>query len=185
MDYRLPIIGGLFLCGILAAIMSTADSQLLVSASSVAEDIFRGVIKKDADDKTVLTMSRITVLVIAVLAYIIALNPNSSIMGLVSNAWAGLGAAFGPTVLLSLFWRRTNFQGAVAGIVTGALTVIVWDYIPLVGGQTPGSVTGLYSLAIGFVLSLLAIVIVSLATPAPSEEILKEFDDVVNNRNIG
>ena len=184
-DYRLPIIGGLFLCGILAAIMSTADSQLLVSASSVAEDIFRGVIKKDADDKTVLTMSRITVLVIAVLAYIIALNPNSSIMGLVSNAWAGLGAAFGPTVLLSLFWRRTNFQGAVAGIVTGALTVIVWDYIPLVGGQTPGSVTGLYSLAIGFVLSLLAIVIVSLATPAPSEEILKEFDDVVNNRNIG
>ncbi len=184
-DYPVPIIGGLFLCGILAAIMSTADSQLLVSASSVAEDIFRGIVKKDADDKTVLRMSRITVLVIAVLAYLIALNPNSSIMGLVSNAWAGLGAAFGPTVLLSLFWKRTNFQGAVAGIVTGALTVIVWDYIPLAGGQTLGSATGLYSLAIGFALSLLAIVAVSLATPAPSAEMLEEFEDVVNNRNIG
>ena len=183
-DYRLPIIGGLFLCGILAAIMSTADSQLLVSASSVAEDIFRGVVKRDADDKTVLHMSRITVFVIAILAYIIALDPNSSIMGLVSNAWAGLGAAFGPIVLLSLFWKRTNFQGAVAGIMTGALTVIVWDYIPLVNGQTLGSATGLYSLAIGFALSLLAIVAVSLATPAPSREMLREFDDVVNNRNI-
>ncbi len=150
----------------------------------MAEDIFRGIIKKDADDKTVLNMSRITVLVIAVLAYIIALNPNSSIMGLVSNAWAGLGAAFGPTVLLSLFWKRTNFQGAVAGIITGALTVLIWDYIPLVNGQTPGSVTGLYSLAIGFALSLLAIVIVSLMTPPPSAEMLEEFDDVVNNRNI-
>ena len=183
-DYHLPIIGGLFLCGILAAIMSTADSQLLVSASSVAEDIFRGVIKKEADDKTVLLMSRITVFVIAVLAYIIALDPNSSIMGLVSNAWAGLGSAFGPIVLLSLFWKRTNFQGAVAGIITGALTVIVWDYIPFVSGQTLGSATGLYSLAIGFALSLLAIVAVSLATPAPSREMLEEFDDVVNNRNI-
>ena len=151
----------------------------------MAEDIFRGIVKKDADDKTVLRMSRITVLVIAVLAYLIALNPNSSIMGLVSNAWAGLGAAFGPTVLLSLFWKRTNFQGAVAGIVTGALTVIVWDYIPLAGGQTLGSATGLYSLAIGFALSLLAIVAVSLATPAPSAEMLEEFEDVVNNRNIG
>ena len=174
----------LFLCGILAAIMSTADSQLLVSASSVAEDIYRGVMKKDADDKTVLRMSRITVLVIAVIAYIIALNPNNSIMGLVSNAWAGLGAAFGPTVLMSLFWKRTNFHGAVAGIVTGALTVIVWDYIPLVGGQTLGSVTALYSLAIGFALSMIAIIIASLVTPAPSTQMLEEFDDVINNRNI-
>lgn len=177
-DMRLPIIAGLFLCGILAAIMSTADSQLLVSASSVAEDIVRGVVKKDASDKTVLRISRITVLIIAVLAYIIALNPNSSIMGLVSNAWAGLGAAFGPTVLLSLFWKRTNFQGAVAGILSGALTVIAWDYIPLAGGATLGAVTGLYSLLVGFGISLLLIVIVSLLTPAPSEEILQEFEDV-------
>lgn len=179
-DMRLPIIAGLFLCGILAAIMSTADSQLLVSASSVAEDIVRGVIKRDADDKTVLRISRITVVVIAVLAYVIALNPNSSIMGLVSNAWAGLGSAFGPIVLLSLFWKRTNFQGAVAGILSGALTVIVWDYIPFMGGQTPGTVTGLYSLLVGFAVSALMIVAVSLLTPAPDESILQEFEDVKN-----
>lgn len=179
-DMRLPIIAGLFLCGILAAIMSTADSQLLVSASSVAEDIVRGVIKRDADDKTVLRISRITVVVIAVLAYVIALNPNSSIMGLVSNAWAGLGSAFGPIVLLSLFWKRTNFQGAVAGILSGALTVIVWDYIPFMGGQTPGTVTGLYSLLVGFAVSALMIVAVSLLTPAPEESILREFEDVKN-----
>lgn len=183
-DLRVPIIGGIFLCGILAAIMSTADSQLLVSASSMAEDIFKGVIKKDADDKTVLKISRVTVFVIAILAYIIALNPNNSIMGLVSNAWAGLGAAFGPTVLMSLYWKRTNLQGAVAGIAVGALTVIVWDYIPLMGGQTLGTVTGLYSLAIGFALSLIAIVVVSLLTPAPTAEMLQEFDDAKNNVNI-
>ena len=183
-DINAPVIGGIFLCGILAAIMSTADSQLLVSASSMAEDIFKGIIKKDADDKTVLNISRVTVFVIAILAYIIALDPNSSIMGLVSNAWAGLGAAFGPTVLLSLYWKRTNLQGAVAGIAVGAMTVIVWDYIPIVGGETLGSVTGLYSLAIGFVLSMAAIVAVSLLTPAPSEEMLQEFEDVKNNVNI-
>lgn len=184
-DIKAPIIGGIFLCGILAAIMSTADSQLLVSASSMAEDIFKGVIRKDADDKTVLAISRVTVFVIAVLAYIIALNPDNSIMGLVSNAWAGLGAAFGPTVVLSLYWKRTNLQGAVAGIAVGALTVIVWDYIPLMGGQTLGTVTGLYSLVVGFGLSLLAIVAVSLMTPAPDGEMLQEFEDVKNNVNIG
>ena len=179
-DIKLPIVGGIFLCGILAAIMSTADSQLLVSASSVAEDIYKGILKKDADDKKVLRVSRITVLVIAVLAYIIALDPNSSIMGLVSNAWSGLGSAFGPIVVLSLFWKRTNFHGAVAGIVTGALTVIVWDYIPLVGGQTLGAATGLYSLLVGFALSLVAIVVVSLLTPPPTEEMLQEFEDAKN-----
>ncbi|MDD3367387.1 MAG: sodium/proline symporter PutP [Lachnospiraceae bacterium] len=182
-DINAPVIGGIFLCGILAAIMSTADSQLLVSASSMAEDIYKGIIRKDADDKTVLRISRITVVVIAVLAYIIALNPNSSIMGLVSNAWAGLGAAFGPTVLLSLFWKRTNLQGAVAGIASGALTVLVWDYLPIIGGQTIGTVTGLYSLASGFVISLVFIIVVSLATPEPSAEILQEFEDV-KNRNV-
>ena len=177
-DVKIPIIGGLFLCGILAAIMSTADSQLLVSASSVAEDIYNGVLKKKADDKKILRISRITVVAIAILAYLIALNPNNSIMGLVSNAWAGLGAAFGPTVVLSLFWKRTNLQGAIAGIASGALAVIVWDYIPLVSGQTLGTVTGLYSLVVGFALSLLMIVIFSLTTKAPDAEILQEFEDV-------
>jgi sodium/proline symporter len=103
-------------------------------------------------------------------------------MGLVSNAWAGLGAAFGPTVLLSLYWKRTNFQGAVAGIVSGALTVVIWDYIPLIGGQTIGDKTGLYSLAVGFVVSLIFIVAVSLASPAPTEEMNEEFEDVRQKR---
>ena len=181
-DIKVPFIAGLFLCGILAAIMSTADSQLLVSASSVAEDIYKGLIKKEADDKKVLMVSKLTVIVIAIIAYIIALNPNNTIMGLVSNAWAGLGAAFGPLVILSLFWKRTNFQGAVAGVVTGALTVIVWDYLPLVNGATIGKTTGLYSLVVGFALSIIAIVIVSLCTKAPSDEILQEFEDVQNKR---
>ena len=190
-NYYLPVVGGIFLCGILAAIMSTADSQLLVSASSVAEDIYKGVFKKDADDKTVLNISRITVLVIAVLAYLIALDPNSSIMGLVSNAWAGFGAAFGPLVVLSLFWKRTNLQGAVAGVLSGAITVIVWDYLKIVSTVdeagnairvTIGGYTGLYSLLVGFIISLICIVIVSLLTPAPDAEILQEFDDVKNKR---
>lgn len=184
-DIGIPLIGGLFLCGILAAIMSTADSQLLVSASSVSEDIYKSIINKEADDAKVLRISRITVLVIAVLAYFIAFNPDNSIMGLVSNAWAGLGSAFGPIVVLSLFWKRTNLKGAVAGIISGALAVIVWDYIPLVNGETLGTATGLYSLVVGFGLSLLAIVIVSLCTEAPSEEILKEFEDVKNGNVEG
>lgn len=178
-DVRIPFIGGIFLCGIMAAIMSTADSQLLVAASSASEDLYKGVLKPDAKDKKVLLISRITVICIAVIAYLIALDPNSSIMGLVSNAWAGLGAAFGPTVLMSLYWKRTNLAGAIAGIVSGGLTVIIWDYIPLVGGQTLGAVTGLYSLVIGFAISLLLIILVSLGTKAPDEEILQEFDDVV------
>ncbi len=111
-DLSLAFVGGIFLCGILAAIMSTADSQLLITASSASKDIYQGVINPKASDKKVLTISRVTVIVVAILAYIIALDPNSSIMGLVSNAWAGLGAAFGPTVVLSLFWKRTNMAGA-------------------------------------------------------------------------
>ncbi len=183
-DMHLAFVGGLFLCGILAAIMSTADSQLLVTASSVAEDLYKGVINKKASDKNVLALSRVTVVVVAVLAYIIALNPDSSVMKLVSDAWAGFGAAFGPIVILSLYWKRTNLAGAIAGIVSGAATVIVWDYIPCVsmGGEmvTLATATGLYSLAIGFVISLLLIVLFSVITKAPSEEILQEFEDMKN-----
>lgn len=181
-EFSLAFIGGLFLCGILAAIMSTADSQLLVTASAVSQDIFKGIIKKDASDKTIFRISRYTVVVVALLAVLIAWDPNSSIMGLVSNAWAGLGSAFGPIVLLSLFWKRTNLPGAIAGIVSGGLTVIIWDYIPLVGGQTLGAATGLYSLLIGFFVSLALIVVVSLMTKEPSKEMLQAFDDVKNKR---
>lgn len=177
-DLSLPFIGGIFLCGILAAIMSTADSQLLVTASAVSEDLYKGVLKPKAGEKNLVKISRITVVVIALLAVGIAWNPESSIMGLVSNAWAGLGSAFGPIVLMSLFWRRTNLPGAVAGIISGGLTVIIWDYIPLMGGQTLGVATGIYSLAVGFVFSIVMIVVVSLVTKEPSDEILEEFDAV-------
>jgi len=177
-EINAPIIAGIFLCGILAAIMSTADSQLLVSASAVAEDIYKGIIKKDADDKTVMNLSRGIIVVIAVVAYLIAWNPDSSVMGLVSDAWAGLGAAFGPLVLMALFWKRTNLQGAIAGLVSGAATVIIWDYIPLMAGVTIGKATGLYSLAVGFPVSLIFVVVVSLITKAPSQEIMDEFDAV-------
>ena len=171
-------IGGIFLCGILAAIMSTADSQLLVTSSAISEDIFKGVIKKDASEKKALLVGRIAVLVVAVIAFVIALDPNSSIMGLVSDAWAGFGAAFGPVVLLALFWKRSNLAGAVAGMATGALTVIIWDYIPLVGGELLKNTTGLYSLAIGFPIALIVNVIVSLVTKKPSDEIVEEYESI-------
>lgn len=177
-NFLLLLIGGLFLCGILAAIMSTADSQLLVCASSASKDIYKNILKPDASDKKVLFISRVTVVVIAVLACVIAWNPDSSIMGLVSDAWAGLGAAFGPLVVCSLFWKRTNLPGAIAGIVSGGLFVIVWDYLPIVSGQTPYAATGIYSLLLGFFISLICIVIVSLLTKAPSKEILDEFEKV-------
>ncbi len=180
-DIALPFIGGIFLCGILAAIMSTADSQLLVTASSVSQDIYKGVINPKAKDKKVLLFSRITVVVVTVIAYLIAWNPNSSIMGLVSDAWAGLGSAFGPIVLMSLFWKRTNLAGAVAGIASGAATVLVWDYIPF-NGQTLAVSTGLYSLVLGFTISIICIVVFSLLTKAPTEEMIAEFDDVASDK---
>ena len=183
-DLAFPFIGGIFLCGILAAIMSTADSQLLVTAASVSEDIYKGVVNPKAEDSKVLTLSRFTVIIVAVLAYFIALNPNNSIMGLVSNAWAGFGAAFGPLVLLSLFWKRCNRAGAIAGMVSGGLTVIIWDYIPLVNGSTLGTATGLYSLVVGFAISCAVIAVVSLATKEPSEEIQAEFERVKEFKEI-
>jgi sodium/proline symporter len=164
--------------------MSTADSQLLVSASSVSKDLCKGVMFKDMSDKQVLLISRVTVIVVAIIAYIIAWNPNSSIMGLVSDAWAGLGSAFGPAILLSLYWKRTNLYGAAAGMVSGGLTVIIWDYIKCLrlDGEmvTPSTYTGLYSLLVGFVISIVVIVVVSLLTPKVNAEILQAYDDVKN-----
>ncbi len=179
-NIAMPFIGGVFLCGILAAIMSTADSQLLVCASSVSKDIFKNLISPKADDKTVLRTSRFTVLVISVLAFLIAWDPNSSIMELVSDAWAGLGSAFGPAVVCALFWKRANLPGTVAGILSGGLTVIVWDYLPIISGRTIGAVTGVYSLLVGFAISMLSIVIISLCTKAPDAAIVEEFEKVNN-----
>lgn len=174
----LIFIGGVFLCGILAAIMSTADSQLLVTASAVSEDMYKGVIKKDATEKSALFVGKIAVIVVAVIAFFIALDPNSSIMGLVSDAWAGFGSAFGPVILLALFWKRSNLAGAVSGMAVGALTVIVWDYLPIINGDTLYTATGLYSLVLGFAFALIVNVIVSLVTKKPSKEITDEFESI-------
>lgn len=183
-NWLLVFIGGIFLCGILAAIMSTADSQLLVTASAISEDIYKGAIKKNASEKSSLFVGKIAVIVIALIAFVIAWDENSSIMGLVSNAWAGLGAAFGPVVLAALFWKRTNTPGALAGMISGALTIVLWDYIPLIstadGLVTLGTATNLYSLAIGFPVSVIFVVVVSLLTKKPSKEILDEFEAVKN-----
>ena len=180
----LPFVGGLFLCGILAAIMSTADSQLLVCASSVSKDIYKNVAKPDASDQTVLKVSRLTVVVVALLAFFIAWDPDSSVMALVSDAWAGLGSAFGPIVVCSLFWKRTNVAGAVAGMVSGGLTVIIWDYLPIMDEKTIGSATGVYSLLVGFMISLICIVAFSLLTKKPSSEIEEEFERVKIGKEI-
>lgn len=176
----LPFVGGLFLCGILAAIMSTADSQLLVCSSSVSADIYKDILNPDASDEKVLKIGRLVTIVVAVLAIFIAWNPDSSIMALVSDAWAGLGSAFGPLVVMSLFWKRTNLQGAIAGLVSGAATVLIWDYLPIMGGQTIGAATGLYSLLVGFIVSLVFIIVVSLITKAPEQAILDEFEAYKN-----
>lgn len=161
------VLAGIILCAILAAIMSTADSQLLVTASAVTADVF-ALIKKDASEKTQMWISRGTVIVVAIIAYILALDPNSSVMGLVSYAWAGLGAAFGPAILLSLFWKRMNITGAVAGMITGGVTVIVWE-------QFCGA-TGVYSLLPAFVLALVAVVVGSLVSGKQPEGVDELFE---------
>ena len=166
------IICGLLLSAILAAAMSTADSQLLASASAFASDVYKPVLRKDkASEKEMLWAGRFVVLAIAVIAVLIASNPNSgTIMGLVENAWGVFGAAFGPTIMLSLFWRRFNFQGAIAGIVSGAAVDILW----LIFLKD----LGLYEIIPGFIVSLIVAVVVSLLTKAPAEEVTKVFDKV-------
>lgn len=162
------MIVGVVLAAILAAIMSTADSQLLVTSSAVTNDMFR-LFKKNASEKTLLWISRGTVILVAVIAYLIALDEKSTVMGLVSYAWAGLGAAFGPVMILSLFWKRMTMPGAVAGIIIGGASVIVWESVPLFSN------TGVYSLAPAFVLAMIAIIAVSLATKVDSEKVEELF----------
>ena len=172
------LISGLLLSAILAAAMSTADSQLLASASAFASDVYKPVIRKDkATDKEMLWAGRFVVLAISIIAVFIASNPNSgTIMGLVENAWGVFGAAFGPAIMLSLFWRRFNFQGAVAGILTGATVDILWlaflkDF-------------GLYEIIPGFLASLVVAIVVSLSTKAPSDAVTAVYDKVVSSEDI-
>ncbi len=163
------IFAGIFLSAVLAAIMSTADSQLLVTASAVANDFFKVVAKKDVSEKTTMWVSRGAVIAISVIACILALDPKDSIMGIVSNAWAGFGAAFGPAIILSLYWKRLTLKGTVAGIIAGAGTVLLWDNILHLGGI-------MYSIVPGFAASILLTVIVSLIDKAPSKEVLEIFE---------
>ena len=163
---------GLVVSGIFAAAMSSSSSYLLISGSAVAENIFRGLIKKNATDAQVMIVARITLVVILLFGIFIAIDENSIIFQVVSYAWAGFGAAFGPLMLLSLYWKRTNLPGAVAGMLTGAIGVVVWHELikPL------GGIFGVYELLPCFFLSLIVIVIVSKLTAEPSKEITDEFD---------
>jgi sodium/proline symporter len=179
----MSVLEGIFLCGILAAIMSTADSQLLVAASAITNDLYQ-IVHRDAPDRRFLWISRFTVMFISIIAYIIAVSRSSTIMALVSNAWAGFGSTFGALVLLSLYWKRLNRSGAVAGMVSGGLVVIIWDYILCIPGKTGwvtlGEATGLYSLMPGFCVSLVCIVIVSLITKPPSQKVYDEFEQAAS-----
>lgn len=169
-----PILAGLVMAGILAATISSSDSYLLIAASAFSKNIFQGLIHKKASDKQVLVISRITLLVITAIAIVIALDENSVIFNIVSFAWAGFGATFGPLMLMSLFWKRINRWGAIAGMIGGGVMVFVWNLVirPL------GGVWDVYELLPAFLFSCLCIVLVSLLTPAPSEQIQKEFDEV-------
>lgn len=168
------LISGVLLSAILAASMSTADSQLLASASAFASDVYKPVLRKGkASDKEMLWAGRFVVLAISVIAVLIASNPNSgTIMGLVENAWGLFGAAFGPAIMLSLFWKRFNFEGAIAGIVTGAVVDVLWLLCL--------SSTGIYEIIPGTIAGLIAAIIVSRCTKAPSEEVEKLFDKAVS-----
>lgn len=165
-------IAGIFLCAILAASMSTADSQLLAASSAVSQDIFKGLIKKNAEEKEVMIISRFTVFLIALIALLLSLNPNSSIFSLVSFAWSGFGGTFGPLILLSLYWKRTTAPGAIAGLICGGITDVVWHYIP----ASVAKIFGLYEILPAFIVCLVVTVVISLLTK-PDAEVLTKFEE--------
>jgi len=169
-----PILAGFVMAGILAATISSSDSYLLIASSAVAKNIYQGIFKKNAEDKKVMTVSRITLLVIALIAMVIAWDKNSIIFNIVSFAWAGFGATFGPIMLFALFWKRTNRAGAIAGMVSGAGMVFLWKLV--ISGF--GGVFAIYELLPAFVFSSICIVVVSLLTAPPSKEIIEDFESV-------
>lgn len=168
------IIAGVILAGILAATMSTSDSQLLAASSSISKDILEDGFKLKLSNTASMIAARVTVVVIAIIAIFIASDPNSSVFSIVSFSWAGFGASFGPVVLFSLFWKRSNKWGALAGMLSGGITVFVWKFVlnPL------GGIFGIYELLPAFIVACIFFVVVSLATPAPSKEITDEFEKV-------
>ncbi len=169
-----PLLAGFVMAGILAATISSSDSYLLIAASALAKNMFQGVVHKKASDKQVMWASRITLLVISAIAILIALDENSVIFTIVSFAWAGFGAVFGPLMLMSLFWKRINRPGAIAGMLSGGVMVFVWKLVirPL------GGAWNIYELLPAFIISCICIVVVSLLTAPPSAEIQEEFDEV-------
>jgi sodium/proline symporter len=164
-----PWVAGFLLAAILSAIMSTVDSQLLVSSSALAQDFYKSIFRRNASKKEEMIVGRIAVLGIAIIAIFLGYNPESKVLELVSYAWAGFGAAFGPVIILSLFWKRMTRNGALAGIIVGAVTVIVW-------AQLTGGLFDLYELAPGFLFAALAIIVVSLLDKAPSAEVQEQYD---------
>lgn len=166
-----PFITGIIWSAILAAIMSTSSSQLLVTSSAVSRDLFQAFLKKGASEKTLIRVSRLSVLLVSAIAVYLGSDPNSYIFSIVSYAWAGFGACFGATVLLSLYWKRMTLKGAYAGVIVGGLTVLIWKHFEWFG---------LYELVPGFFFSVAAIVIVSLMDKKPSETILKTFEKAMS-----
>ncbi|WP_163392609.1 sodium/proline symporter PutP [Enterovibrio norvegicus] len=165
-----PIIAGILLAAILAAVMSTADSQLLVSSSALAEDFYKQVFRPEASTSEVVMVGRVAVIGISIMALMLAMNPDSSVLGLVSYAWAGFGAAFGPALLLSLFWKDMNRNGALAGVLVGGITVVVWK-------QLTGGIFDIYEIVPGFILAGVSIILVSKLTGGASEHVMTQFDD--------
>lgn len=164
-----PIITGFLLAALLAAIMSTISSQLLVTSSALTEDLYKTLFRRSATDKELILVGRLSVLLVAVVAVMIAYNRTGTILSLVGYAWAGFGAAFGPVILLSLYWKRMNRWGALAGMIAGASTVIIWTSIPVLKNT-------LYEMIPGFIANLLAIYVVSLLTPKPGSETQEKFE---------
>lgn len=158
-EYAPVLVAGVLLSAILAAIMSTADSQLLVTASAVSEDFYRGVLKPKASDKELVWVGRITVVVIAMIALLLALNPENSVLGLVSWAWAGFGASFGPVILLSLFWKKMTKQGAIAGMISGGLVALIWPMLKVICPDV--WVFYIYEILPGFIIAVICIYVVS------------------------
>ena len=171
------ILAGFVMAGILAATISSSDSYLLIAASAFAKNIYQGVFKKNASDKQVMNMSRITLLAIALVAMFIALDEKSVIFNIVSFAWAGFGATFGPIMLFSLFWKRTNRPGAIAGMISGASMVFLWKLVI----SKLGGIFAIYELLPAFIFSSICIVVVSLMTAPPSKEIEEDFESVKAN----
>ncbi|MFT6985244.1 MAG: sodium/proline symporter [Psychromonas sp.] len=169
-----PIPAGILLAAILAAIMSTADSQLLVSSSALAEDFYKQLLRPQASSKEVLMVGRLGVILLSLLALYFALDPDSSVLSLVSYAWAGFGAAFGPVLILSIYWKRMNRNGALAGLIVGGATIVIWK-------QLTGGIFDLYEIVPGIIFATTAIVLTSLATAKPEKSITDQFEAFEKN----